>query len=49
MSSQQPDDEYEEYNYDDKIHAASGARKGMLQEVLYLAYLYRQDKSSENS
>jgi len=29
MSAQQPqDDEYEEYNYDDKIHAASGARKG---------------------
>jgi len=27
MSSSQ-DDAYEEYNYDDKIHAASGARKG---------------------
>ena len=34
MSSQQPDDEYEEYNYDDKIHAASGARKGMSLKML---------------
>lgn len=28
MSSEQHDDEYEEYNYDDKVHACSGSRKG---------------------
>jgi len=27
-SSQHVDDEYEEYNYDDKIHAGSASRKG---------------------
>ena len=26
--SEHHDDEYEEYNYDDKLHAESGSRKG---------------------
>ena len=34
--SQNHDDEYEEYNYDDKIHAGSTSRKGKSKKEAHL-------------